>query len=206
MRRCRKMALCLLTCAAALALSACGREMPEATTVYVDENGTLEQILVDASADYSADDLKQYARESIDACLKANEEADIELVSCRKEDGTVYLELSYGSSDDYTALNSMYCFLGTLEEAAAAGTAPEGTLLAADGSETDYASLLAEHPEYHMLILSENTLVQTDTAILCGTELVTITGESTAVIGDGDAGSSGYFPRKTDGTACLIFE
>ncbi len=205
MKLCRKIPMCLLLTVALLSLAACGSERPEATTVYVDKEGNLRQILVDSQPEYSVSDLEAYTEDSITAYLKANEGASIELESCEEADGVLYLELSYGSAEDYSGFNSMDCYLGTLEEASAAGMIGD-TLLDADGLEMDTAALLAEHPDCRLLVLSEHTRVQTETAILCGSSLVAITGENTAQIGDGDAGTSGYFPRKTDAAAYLVFE
>ena len=206
MKLCRKIPMCLLLIVVLLSLSACGEKRPEATTVCVEKGGKLKQILVDPEPEYSVNDLKEYAEESISAYLEATEEGEIRLESCEEQDGIVYMELSFGSSADYSAFNSMDCFCGTLEEASAAGEIPTDTLLAPDGSAVDFSALLAEHPDYHLLVLSEHTLVETNTDILCATVQATITGERTATIGDGDAGTSGYFPRKTDAPAWLIFE
>lgn len=206
MKLCRKLPVCLLLIVVLLSLSACGEKRPEATTVCVDKGGKLKQILVDQAPDYSMADLQEYTEERITAYLKENKEGEVRLESCEEEEGVIYMELSFGTSADYTAFNSMDCFCGTLEEAAEAGIQPGDTLLTADGSTVDYAILLAENPEYHMLVLSENTLVQTNKDILCSTVQASITGKNTAKVGDGDAGTSGYYPRKMDVPAYLIFE
>ncbi|MDO4616337.1 MAG: hypothetical protein Q4B03_02615 [Lachnospiraceae bacterium] len=206
MKLCRKICVCLLLITSLLSLSACGGERPEATTVYVDKKGNLKQILVDPAPDYSPGELQTYTEDRIAAYNKAHTDADVQLNSCTEEEGVIYAELSYGSFEDYTGFNSMDCFLGTLEEAQTAGMIPEEQLIAAGGEAVDIAALLAEHPEYHILSLSEHTLVQTETAILGSGGTVVITGETTAVFGDGDAGTSGYYPRKTEAAGWLIFE
>lgn len=206
MKLCRKIPMCLLLIVVLLSLSACGGKRPEATTVCVEKGGKLKQILVDPTPSYSVSDLQEYTEERITAYLEDNEEGEINLDSCTEEDGVVYMELSFGTSADYSAFNSMDCFCGTLEEAAAAGLTPAESLCAPDGTEMSFSSLLAEHPEYHMLILSENTLVETNSDIICSGGPIGVTGERTAMIGDGDAGTSGNYPRKTDASAFLIFE
>lgn len=206
MKICRKIPMYLLLIVVLLSLTACGEKRPEATTVCVDKGGKLKQILVDPAPDYSIGDLQEYTEERITAYLKENEEGEVRLESCEQEDGVLYMELSFGTAADYTTFNGMDCFLGTLEEAAAAGVVPGDTLLAPDGTPMDFTALTAEHPEYRMLVLSENTLVETNKEIICSTVQAAITGKNTAVIGDGDAGTSGYYPRKTDTPAYLIFE
>lgn len=204
MKYCRKMWMCLLLLVVTVSLSACGGKRPEATTVLVEKGGKLKQILVDPAPDYSVTGLQEYTEERISAYLEDNKEGEIGLDSCEEEDGVLYLEISYGSSADYAAFNAMDCFCGTLEEAAAEGIVPSEVLVAPDGSAVDFSALLAEHPEYRMLVLSENVLIQTNQDILCASAPAAITGTRTAVIGDGDAGTSGYFPRKTEIPAYLI--
>ncbi len=205
MKLCRKIPMYLLLIAVLLSLSACGGKRPEATTVYVDKDGKLKQTLVDPSPDYALEKLQAYTENRITSYLKGTEDGEVRLNSCKEEDGFVYMELSYGTAADYAAFNGMECFCGTLEEASAAGMVPAEPLQAPDGTGVDFAALLAEHPEYHLLVLAEHVQVQTDTAIVCASAPAAVTGDYTAVIGDGDAGTSGYYPRKT-ASAYLIFE
>lgn len=205
MKLCRKISMCLLLILSILSLSACGGKRPEATAVYVDKDGNLKQILVDASPEYSLEGLRDFTEDKIKTYLKENENGEIRMDSCEEKNGIVYLELSYGRAADYAEFNRMSCFLGTLNDAALAGIVPEGNLTAPDGSAVDFASLQEEHPEYYLLSLSENIIVQTDRRIQAVSSLVTVSSENTAVIGDGDAGTSGYYPRKTAASAYLIF-
>ncbi|MDO4489926.1 MAG: hypothetical protein Q4B85_02475 [Lachnospiraceae bacterium] len=206
MKLCRKISLYLLLTVVLLSLSACGGKRPEATTVCVEKGGKLKQVLVDPAPDYYVEDLQSYTEDRISTYLKDSEEGEVRLNSCRETEGTVYMELSFGSAADYSAFNRMDCFLGTLQEAADAGISPPDVLAAPDGTPADFGTLLAEHPEYRMLLLSEHTLVQTNTDILYSTPQAVITDGRAAIIGDGDAGTSGYYPRKTDLPGCLIFE
>ncbi len=206
MKKCRKISLILLLGMLVLSFSACSGEWPESTTLYAKQNGTLSQILVDTDPDYTLSELKTYAEEEIADYNENTEEGEVKLRSSKERDGVIYMELSYGSSSDYATFNGMNCSLTTLEEAAAAGILPEESLIAQDGSEVDISNLLAENPTCHLLILAEHTLVETESGIIGASSLVTITGEQTALIGDGDADTSGYYPRKTDRAAYLLFE
>lgn len=206
MKLCRKISAGILLTCILLSMTGCGQKRPDATTVYVDKKGKLKQILVDAAPSYSIGDLQEFTEQKITTYLEETEESEVRLESCEEEEGTIYMELSYGSSADYTAFNHMDCFSGTLQEASDAGVLPSDMLLAPDGSSTDCSALLAEEEEYMVLILNENTLVQSEKKILYVSGMVALSGETTAIVGDGDAGTSGFFPRLTDTPAILIYK
>lgn len=206
MKKCRKIPVYLLLLVALLSLTACGDKRPEATTVCVVKGGKLKQILVDQAPDYSVAELQEYTEDRIAAYLKTEKKGDVKLDSCEEKDGVICMELLFNTAADYTAMTGMTCFYGTLEEAVEAGMAPQDTLVAPDGTTADFSALAAEKPEYHMLVLAENVLVQTQENILYATAPAVITGEKTATIGDGDADTSGFIPRKTDTPAFLIFK
>lgn len=206
MKQCRKIPVYLLLLVVLLSLSACGEKRPEATTVCVVKGGKLKQILVDQAPDYTESELQEYTEDKIAAYLETEKKGDVKLDSCKEVDGVVYMELLFGSAADYSAMTGLPCFFGTLEEAVDAGTVPAGTLVAPDGTTVEFSALLAEHPDYHMLGLAENVLVQTNKEIFYSVAPATVTGERTAVIGDGNSDTSGYMPRMTDAPAYLIFE
>ncbi len=181
------------------------------TTLTADETGRLTQTILEPAGgkDYTAEDVKAYAEESIAAY--GGEEGTVSLASCQMQGSDIRIVLTYASCRDYAAFNGMACFLGTIAEAEAEGFTFDRAFKAQDGTAADPNTLSERRNEWKVLILEEDVDVKVPDKILYATENVTVTGRLTATVNtvhdaDTDRSLISEFAEMPDLQAYIIYK
>lgn len=174
--------------AAALTWSGCaGTQDAEATTLYVDEDGMLEQVIVETVEEdaFTQEELRNYIRDDLAEYAETAGSEAVTLESCRLSGNTARITLNYASAGDYAAYNQVECFLGTEQEARDAGYNFDGSFLDGSGNAVDMNSVQISE-EAHVLILEEvinvrlpeEVLYTTSNASVSDGQTVTVEGET----------------------------
>lgn len=175
----------------------------------VDEKGVLTEKIQesDSGGGYTEDELKQYITESIKA-YDSSDDAAVKLDACKIDGDTVKIEMTYRTVQDYSNYNNVPCYLGTLDQAKAAGFDVDQNYLDEDGKEGDQALIRQRAKEWKVFIVSEPVDVRTPDKILYATDNVSITGRLTAEVqsvreeqvtasSESVSGTSGLQPEST---------
>ena len=182
----RRAAAALLLAAAALfALAGCGFEKEaDVTTLFVDKEGVLTQLLIEPLEDgsYTQSDLTAYINYEVDSYNKEHGEDSIIREESSISGRFVTIRLTYASAEDYARFNQVPCFQGTLAEAQAEGYSFNATFLNKDNASLKGVVVLEEDPEYKILIIQEPGQIKVDGTIMYVSEEVTILDQSTAEI------------------------
>ena len=183
MKRCGRVFLGILTAAALTAGGCAGSREAEGTTLYVDEDGVLEQAIVEPMGEdtFTQEELRAYIRDDLAAYAEENGGETVALDSCRISEDTVRITLTYASAGDYAAYNQVECFLGTVQEAEGAGYGFEGNFLDAGGNAVEAAAVL-EQSGAHVLILEEAITVQVPDDVLYTTSNAAVSGKQTVTV------------------------
>ncbi len=183
MKKFRRLFPGLLAAAALLAGGCVGSRGAETTTLYVDEDGVLEQAIVEAVEEdgFTQEELRTYVREDVEAYGAENGEEKVTLESCRLSGGTARITLKYASAADYASYNQVECFLGTVQEAKSAGYSFEGDFLDGSGNAVENSAVQAQ-PEAHVLILEEVLDVRLPGEILYTSADASVSGERTVSV------------------------
>ena len=195
-----------------LLLAGCGKKTEEAetaTTVIADGKGNLEQVIVEPlnGETYTAEELTAYITDSLAEYAEESGTENIELKECKIQEDIVTIRLTYDSWIDYLNYNQVACFLGTLEEARAAGYSFDRRFLDNEGAEAAGTTILTHGQEWKVLILEEPVQVKVPGTILYTTDNVSILDASAALIAGRDAGSMAeQFLATTAETAYIIFK
>ncbi len=155
MKKFRRLFLILLT-GTALAAGGCAGREPETTTLSVDEDGVLEQAIVEnvEDEDFTQDELRTYIRQDLEEYQAENGGETVTLESCRLAGGIARITLQYASAGDYAAFNQVDCFLGSLQEARTAGYGFDTGFQDPAGNAVEQSAVLGQQ-EARVLILEE---------------------------------------------------
>lgn len=140
----------------AFAVPGCGPSFqPSASSLYVKQDGTLTQAVVESFEKeyYSLDEFRSMTEKEVGAYEK------ISIERLEVKDGTMYLLLDYEDADTYSRYNEAYCFMGTVEEALAAGHSFNMTFRDTEYEEYTTAEATAKKSD-HVVILKEEGVVQ----------------------------------------------
>jgi len=175
-----------LSLVAAVSVGMAGCSLPnssQSTSLQVDDTGAVtETIVEDRDGDYTEDELTSYIRDSVSA-YNTGKDSAVSLDSCSVNGNAVKIVMKYATVQDYSAYNSVTAFLGTLEEAEAAGYDIGQNWMTAGGetaAEDDLSQISARKEEWKVFIVSEPVYVRVPDKILYTTDNVTVTGRLTA--------------------------
>lgn len=114
--------LCVLVLCALL--TACGYSFdPSATSLYIHKNGKITQAIVESFEKpyYSQSEFESMVKKEIDAYNSSYGEERITIERLEVKDETMFLLMDYQDADTYEYYNEETCFIGTVDEALAAG-------------------------------------------------------------------------------------
>ena len=209
-----------------LLFAGCGKKAqevrePDTSTVYVNTDGSLDQILVDADGDLNGSEeaFETYLQERLDAYNEGLEDPRITLPAAEKAQadeeegeetelsGLYQVDIRYASYEDYQAFNGMICFVGSVSDAAAAGYVVDAEFEGTDGSHLTGSGLLSAAADLQVLILEEPVQVEVPGTIQYTTATVTITSEQTAVIEADTIRDTldGYLPEQLEEPAYIVY-
>ena len=154
------------------------------TSVTVDENGALTEVIVEDQGDdtYTPEELQAFIEENLATYNQGQEQPPVTLENCKIENGSVRLTLHYASCTDYMNFNQVTCFLGTIKEAEDAGYSLERTWLEPNGREGDEAIIREREKEWKIFIISEPINVRLPDKILYASDNVKVTGRLAATV------------------------
>ena len=175
-----------LSLVAAVSVGMAGCSLPnssQSTSLQVDDTGAVTETIVEGrDGDYTEDELASYIRDSVSA-YNTGKDSAVSLDSCSVDGNAVKIVMKYATVQDYSAYNSVTAFLGTLEEAEAAGYDIGQNWMTSGGeaaAEDDLSQISARKKEWKVFIVSEPVYVRVPDKILYTTDNVTVTGRLTA--------------------------
>ncbi len=153
------------------------------TTLTIQSEGTLtEEIVEDVTdADFTEEELRAFIEDSIRQ-FDASENPSVSLESCTLSGNSVKITMNYASVDVYSRYNNVPCFLGTLEEARAAGYDMDQPFLDPAGAEGEKDEITSREKEWKVFVCSEPIHLKLPDKILYSSDNVTITGRLTATV------------------------
>ena len=147
-----------------LGLVGCGKETVGVSTVLIDKNGKVSNVLYEEFDKdyYSLDELKNMVDEEIAGYNSEYETPRITLTDAQliEEDSYVKLTMDYESASDYSYFNQVDLFYGTVQEARAAGYSVSLNLVDDKGEKMD-PSVVDQNPDRHIIITSNKTTIKT---------------------------------------------
>lgn len=171
-------------------LAACGlSNQSDVTTLAADENGKLTHTIIESVGENdTAKELSNYIEEQIDEADSAVSSASdasagtVSLKSCKVSNGKATIVMEYSSFQAYENFNRTVCFLGTIEEAEAAGYDVTGQqYYDENGKAADNQEELTQRAnEWNVLIFEEPMNVRVADKILYTTANLEVTGRLTA--------------------------
>lgn len=170
-------ALLIMLCA--YVFTGCGSKAEEdTTTIAVEKDGSLTSTIVEAfdREYYDAEDLKEYTLDAVAVYNAAGSDREITVSKVEAKDGTVRLQMKYGSAADYAGFNGKEIFAGTVAEAYEEGMDLDVTLtdVSEEGVSVGKSEIL-QMGEKKIVILEEDVAVRVPGKILYvseGTELL----------------------------------
>lgn len=188
----RKKTELLLLCGT-LFLAGCGRmDKVEQTTVYADrKKGTVQEVIIEPYTEndnYTEEELKAYIDSDVASENQEAGETKVTVTEVKLEEGIVTIRMEYTDSEAYAAYHRTAFFAGTLSQAQEKGFDFAGTFVDGEGNPVDIKNVLAQHPEYQVVIVEEPVQVLTDKEILYMTTNVKKT-SSKAAEATGENGS-----------------
>ena len=175
----------LLTTTALFTLSACGGGNEQTTSVEIDKDGRITNVIyepfdqeyydITELSDMAANEISEYNVEY------SNEKISLEKAELVEDDSFAKLTMNYTSASDYSHFNQVSLFYGTVEEAMDKGYTISNALVNADGEniEGDY---IEKHKEKHIVITSDKSNIKTPYNIEYMSKGVTLKDKKEAVL------------------------
>lgn len=160
----------ILLLAAMVLLSACGSiKKAESSTIQIDKKGKVTSVLVENFAEdlYSESEMEEYIRSAIDKYNGENGSKSVSLDSCSVKKGQARVILEYAAREDYEGFNQMPLFLGTVQEALAAGYDFGSGFVDNKQNQLEGSKVPEKYPQANVIILQEPIQVMTAGNILC---------------------------------------
>ncbi len=168
-------------------LTACGSEPVEVTTIEIDKEGALTNVIYDEfSEDYfDVDELSEMAGREIEAYNAEflSERVSLGDVEYNKDDRFVKFSMTFKSAEDFSRFNQETVFYGTLSEAEEAGYTIS-TSLVDKGGETLDETFIEEHPDNHIIITTDKSNFKTPYKIRYMSKGVVLLSDKEAVLQD----------------------
>lgn len=160
-------------CAASL-LTGCGDASPRRTTIEVKKNGTITHTIVeDFSEDYySLDGLKETVESACSTYNAAMSGDRVRLKDAKEKDGVLTAVMEYENAAAYSGFNRQALFVGTVEDARAAGYDLNITLRDGSGGTVGREELMKQE-DAHILVVREAVDVKVWDKVLYYSEDVT---------------------------------
>ncbi len=140
-----------------LLCSGCGGiEKAKESTVTVDKDGKITELLIEAFPEdtYDGDELKQDIEALVETYNSANGEGLVALSKFEVKNDTATVMLDFQTAADYRSFNQVDFFAGTVEEAIADSYAFAGDFLDRNGNAADI-SIPNDCKEYEVMIVRE---------------------------------------------------
>ena len=181
----KTLSMALLAATALFTLSACGGGKDETTSVEIDKNGRVTNVIyepfdqeyydIQELSDMAASEISEYNVEY------SNEKVSLEKAELVEDDSFAKLTMNYTSASDYSHFNQVSLFYGTVEEAMDKGYTISNALVNADGEniEGDY---IEKHKEKHIVITSDKSNIKTPYNIEYMSKGVTLKDKKEAVL------------------------
>lgn len=164
-------------------LSGCGgiEKMTE-TTVAVDEQGNVEQLLVEDFSDaaYQLEELETMVNELITSYNQEAGEDAVVLKSAKLKEETARLLMEYQSTKDYRGFNQVDFFCGSVKEAQNQGYTFHSAFADTNGTEVSNEGIPAQCEDAQVLILREPMQVVVPGKILYVSKNMEVVGETQA--------------------------
>lgn len=164
-------------------LSGCGgiEKMTE-TTVAVDKQGNVEQLLVEDFSDaaYQLEELETMVNELITSYNQEAGEDAVVLKSAKLKEETARLLMEYQSAKDYRGFNQVDFFFGSVKEAQNQGYTFHSAFADANGNEVSKEGIPAQCSDAQVLILREPMQVVVPGKILYVSKNMEVVGETQA--------------------------
>lgn len=176
------------------------------TTLYVEGNGKIEELTVEAFDKdyYDEEELKTYIDKEVDSYKKGGGTGSVKVKKCTVKDQVVKLLMEYDSAESYASFNDTEFYTGTILKAQADGYEFDLDFYAPQKEDTKkekvsdteetvgsvqeavaISDVLAED-DNKVVILQQDTAVEVKGEILYVSEHVEVTGKNTAnVSGEG---------------------
>lgn len=149
----------------------------DANLISVDKDGAITSAIIEPFDKdyYDKEELKQNIEDAIDAYnTQAGDEA-IRMKSFKIRKDTAYVIMKYASYKDYTEFNQAPIFVGTVQEAIAAGyDTAENLSKTGENLLTTMQELAASEDTYHVVVVKEPLQVETPGNILFTSDFVAV--------------------------------
>ncbi|MDD3278537.1 MAG: hypothetical protein PHG16_06595 [Lachnospiraceae bacterium] len=176
--------ICLIV--TALLFAGCGLSTKDikTTTLQVDSDGHMKEVMVDSSkgATFTEDDIKAFMKDDLAQFTAKGGSTDVTLDEVKITENLVRMDMSYGSYLDYANYHNTEIFYGTFADAQQIGYKFDCPLADNSGEVAALATIEANDDGWHVLILQEPMDVVTPGNILYASTNVKITGKKTATI------------------------
>lgn len=172
-------------------LAGCGDQEVtyDATTLVVNSDGTLTEVVVEAfdKEYYDASELESFVRNEIQKYNLKKVSTQILLESVEVEDEIAKVKISYKTNEDYQEFNEdASLFVGTVKKAMEDGFRFDQTFTAYGKTEAVSVAKVTEDGNCGIVITQEATNVVLPDKILYISENVTTQGKKSAVTGEGE--------------------
>ena len=185
----------LMTVAAATALltmTGCGEKSREVTTVTIDKEGHISNVIYEEFDKdyYDAGELSDMASKEISEYNAEYISPKITLdgVEVKEENSFAKVAMTYDSASDFSNFNDENLFYGTIEEAQAAGYRVSDELIDNNGVKIE-GSFAQDHPDRHIIITNDKSNIVTPFDIEYMSKGVSLNGKKEAILSNATAES-----------------
>lgn len=178
---------------AGLCMGGCGEEWEE-TCLTIEGNGTISQRIVEdfSKEHYELEELRTMTEEEIDTYCQESGEGGVELTRLKEKDGSVTMDITYQSVEDYNNFNGTKLIIESVEEAVQAENdgihfLPNAFIKAKDSSTAEKAEVIKD-TSLSIVIFDETVLYETNKKILYYSENVELMSDKCGRLKDSEAG------------------
>lgn len=178
---------------AGLCMGGCGEEWEE-TCLTIEGNGTISQRIIEdfSKEHYELEELRTMTEEEIDIYCQESGEGSVELTRLKEKDGSVTMDITYQSIEDYNNFNGTKLMIESVEEAVQAENdgkyfLPNAFIKAKDGSTAEKAEVVKD-TSLSIVIFDETVLYETNKKILYYSENVELMSDKCGRRKDSESG------------------
>ena len=178
---------------AGICMGGCGEEWEE-TCLTIEGKGSISQRIVEdfSKEHYELEELRTMTEEEIDTYCQESGEGSVELIRLKEKDGSVTMDITYQSVEDYNNFNGTKLILETVDEAEQAESdgkyfLPKTFIKVKDGSTTEKAEVVKD-TSLSIVIFDETVLYETDKKILYYSENVELISDKCGRLKDSESG------------------
>ncbi len=186
-RRNKKCTMWAAVMSATVLLTACGQNSPEVTSLEIDKEGAVTNVIYEEFQEEYLDveDLKNMAGSEIEAYNNEYISPRISLGEVELIDDGAFVKLSmtFKTADDFSNFNQETVFYGTVQEARDAGYTVSDRLVDKSGEQVD-EDFIDEHKDNHIVITTDKSNFKTPYKIRYMSKGVVLLGDKEAVLQD----------------------